>query len=249
MEKRYIIYYRLSKEGKQSKNNKGKGSNTLGIDAQRTIVHHYYGDKIIEEYQEVRSGKEMSKRIELKRAIAHVRSTPGTILVVAKTDRISRKIDDVLDIYNQLNGQLICCDIPSGDAPVERFNLLLYSLIADRERELIGIRTKGALAELKKKGVKLGTQKPGAGGHPNIENNFTHEQRIHNAHMQRDAAIANGNTKRACTLIDQLVKQGNTWRVIAAKLNDGDYHTRNKNAWTMGNAHRVYQRYIVTQVA
>lgn len=238
MEKKYVAYYRLSKEGKQSKKTKKKNNGTLGIDAQKHIVNHYYGPGIIKEFEEIKSGAEYSKRTELQNAIKYVRSNPGFVLVVAKQDRLSRNTKDVLDIYDQLGGKLICCDIPSGENAVEKFMLTIFAAISEREREIISLRTSQALQALKRKGVKLGLD------NPKLQNNFTDEHRAAHALAQHDKAMKNGNTQRAVEHIKELLSKGGTWQSIADDLNKNDYHTSNKNKWTPANAWRVYQRSI-----
>jgi DNA invertase Pin-like site-specific DNA recombinase len=71
----------------------------------------------------------------------------NAVLVIAKIDRLSRNTEDALWIYRELDGRLESCDIPNLD----KFALTLFMAIADRERELIGIRTKAALQEKKKR--------------------------------------------------------------------------------------------------
>ena len=65
---------------------------------------------------------------------------------MAKIDRLSRDTEQSLSIYRNLDGRLNSCDIPHLD----KFTLTLFMAIADRERELIGLRTKQALDQKRK---------------------------------------------------------------------------------------------------
>ena len=62
--------------------------------------------------------------------------------------------EGALSIYNELDKRLVSCDIPNLD----KFTLTIFMAIADREKELIGIRTKAALKAKKDKGHKLETK-------------------------------------------------------------------------------------------
>lgn len=128
----YVAYYRVS--------TKRQGESGLGLDAQRAIVRHFAGDRVAAEYTEVASGKSTGKRSQLKLAIAHCRRIKAW-LIVAKADRLSRNVQDALRILEQLGGSLVCCDCPGTD----RFTLILLFALAERERELISVRTKAAL--------------------------------------------------------------------------------------------------------
>ena len=96
--KNIVAYYRLSKKSRNGLN--------YGIETQKMIVHHFYGDQIVKEYYELLSGGELSNREQLKDAILFCIKNNYT-LAVAKVDRLSRKTEDVLSIYNQLNNNKI----------------------------------------------------------------------------------------------------------------------------------------------
>jgi len=68
---------------------------------------------------------------------------------VAKIDKLSRKTEQALQIYSELQARLESCDIPNLD----KFTLTLFMAIADQERKLIGLRSKATLDEKRKKPV------------------------------------------------------------------------------------------------
>ena len=100
---------------------------------------------MIEEFIETKSGKNLLNRPQLMAAIRCCQQDKAT-LVVAKIDRLSRNTEDALQVYRMLGERLESCDIPNLD----KFTLTLFTAIADRERELIALRTKAALAEKRK---------------------------------------------------------------------------------------------------
>lgn len=136
---KYIVYYRVS--------TKGQGESGLGLEAQQSIIHHFIPEEnIAGEYQEVISAKVAPmERPQLAQALKECQEK-GYGLAVAKIDRLSRVTEDALAVYSQLGGFLYSADIPMQlGAVMDKFTLTIYMAIADRERELIGLRTKAAL--------------------------------------------------------------------------------------------------------
>lgn len=140
----FIAYYRVS-TGKQ-------GRSGLGLDAQQEAVASYLNGgswSLVDEFTEVESGKK-SDRPELAKALAACRLR-GATLVVAKLDRLTR--DALFWFTLRASGvRVVCVDLPdAGDLVVG-----IMALVADYEAKLISQRTKDALAQAKRRGVKLG---------------------------------------------------------------------------------------------
>lgn len=136
----FIAYYRVS--------TKKQGDSGLGLDAQRAAVKNYTND-IYKEYVEVESGKN-PKRPRLLAAIEECKKT-GHTLLVAKLDRLARNVHFVSALMES-KVPFRCIDMPEAD----NFTIHIFAALAEREAKLISDRTKAALAELKKQGVKLG---------------------------------------------------------------------------------------------
>lgn len=141
MESKYIAYYRVS-TNKQS----------LGIEAQRTLVKSFVqcDSCIISEYVEKESGKN-DNRVELNKALAECKKKKA-ILVIAKLDRLSRKVSFVSSLMDS-GVKFICADMPHAN----ELTIHIMAAMAQQERKMISDRTKQALAELKKQGKQLGT--------------------------------------------------------------------------------------------
>lgn len=88
--------------------------------------------------------------------------------------------------------------------------------ISDRERELIQLRTKQALAAKKKQGFKLGTPK-----------NLTDKAREKGTKKRIERAANNKENKQASELISLYRGQGLSYQNITDKLNENGYQTRN----------------------
>lgn len=218
---KFVIYYRVS--------TRSQGESGLGMDAQKAYVQHFINqESIVQEFTEVGSGKYMDckNRPQLCKAV-DLCKTKGYTLVVAKIDRLSRKTEHALEIYSQLDGRLQSCDIPNLD----KFTLTLFMAIADRERELISIRTKQALAEKKKKGIQLG--KPA---------NFTNKGRAKGRAANSQIAAtkkANVQAQELCILYNQ---KGFTLRQIANKLNHNGYKTSRGKEFKPTTIKRLLER-------
>ncbi len=141
---RYIAYYRVSTDK--------QGESKLGLDAQKTIVKNFLNPikgKLIREYIEVESGRKTDRK-ELNKAIADCKTNEAT-LVIAKLDRLSRNVRFLFEL-RESNLNFVACDIPE----LNTLSLGMYATFAQYEAERISQRTKDALAEIRKKGIKLG---------------------------------------------------------------------------------------------
>ena len=145
---KYVTYIRVS--------TKGQGESGLGMDAQKRGIAIYLNDyssqpfEVIAEYTEVQSGSD-SNRPELAQAIATAKKGKA-ILLVAKLDRLSRKVSFIANLMDDKGLEIKVAQMPHAD----KFQLHIYAALAEQEREFISKRTKAALQEAKKRGVKLG---------------------------------------------------------------------------------------------
>lgn len=143
----YVAYYRVS-TSKQ-------GQSGLGLEAQRSTVHSFIKanqGEIITEYVEVESGRSKTRKALLQ-ALAHTRVTKAK-LIIAKLDRLARNLSFTAALMDS-GVEFIACDLPQAN----RFTIHVMAALAEQEAELISVRTKAALAEAKKRGVRLGNPK------------------------------------------------------------------------------------------
>ncbi len=140
---RYVAYFRVSTAS--------QGRSGLGLAAQRSKIDAFLNadDEVIAEFVEVHSGK-ADNREELWKAIAHAKKH-GAKILIAKLDRFSRKVSFIAGIMEQGIG-LVVADMPHATD----FQLHIFAALAQEERRLISERTRSALAEAKKRGVRLG---------------------------------------------------------------------------------------------
>jgi DNA invertase Pin-like site-specific DNA recombinase len=149
MSKSVVSYIRVSTSG--------QGRSGLGLEAQREAISRFARDQnytIAAEYVEVESGKgadALERRPKLAAAIQHARKLKGPV-VVAKLDRLSR---DVNFISGLMTHKVPFVTVELG-ADTDPFLLHLFAALAERERRIIGERTRVALQAAKARGVKLG---------------------------------------------------------------------------------------------
>jgi DNA invertase Pin-like site-specific DNA recombinase len=129
----------------------------LGLEAQREAIARFAKDqnyRVEAEFIEIESGKgadALDRRPKLAEAIKHARKVRGPI-VVAKLDRLSR---DVNFISGLMVHKVPFVTVELG-ADTDPFLLHLFAALAERERRIIGERTRVALRAAKARGVKLG---------------------------------------------------------------------------------------------
>lgn len=143
----YISYYRVSSQK--------QGRSGLGLEAQHTLVDRFPKDgPVLAEYVEVETGKR-TDRPQLTLALAHAKAT-NSILLIAALSRLARNVAFTANLMDS-GVEFICCDHPSAT----RLTLHILAAVAEEESRLISERTKAALAEAKKRGVLLGSARPG----------------------------------------------------------------------------------------
>ena len=145
MEGKFIAYYRVS--------TMRQGESGLGLEAQRHAVQTYLNGgqwELLAEYTEIESGKSDKNRPQLHEAIAHAKKEKA-ILLIAKLDRLARNVHFITGLI-ETKVKFIACDMPEADKTM----LQIYSVMAERERDMISQRTTSALVAAKARGVKLG---------------------------------------------------------------------------------------------
>jgi len=129
-----------------------QGRSGLGLDAQRSAIQGYAevkGAALVREFVEVESGK-VNTRPKLAEAL-HLAKVTGSVLVIAKLDRLSRNAAFLLTLRDS-GVRFIAADMPDAN----ELTVGIMALVAQQEREAISKRTKEALQAAKRRGVMLG---------------------------------------------------------------------------------------------
>lgn len=192
----YIAYYRVSTDR--------QGRSGLGLDAQRFAVDSYIESEpdgeLLAEFTEIESGKRHD-RPELVTALALCKQHKAK-LAIAKLDRLARNVYFVAGLMES-GVDFVACDMPYAN----RFTIHIMAAVAEHEREMIAKRTKDALAEKKKQGVRLGNPRP-------RESLARGRSTMARQHAARLASIQPTVEK-----IVALSRQGMSCRAIAKELN------------------------------
>lgn len=214
---RYVTYFRVS--------TKEQGRSGLGLEAQERDVGLFLEGfsevpwEVVGTFTDVESGTDDS-RPELAKALAMVRQT-GATLLVAKLDRLSRRVSFIAALMDDPKVRLRVASMPHAD----KFQLHIYAALAEQEREFISARTKAALGQAKARGVKLGG--------------------LRDATAARNVAVqeqARANADRVAAIVQPLRAQGASLRAIAGALNGSRVPAARGGAWSATQVQRVLER-------
>jgi DNA invertase Pin-like site-specific DNA recombinase len=210
----YVTYTRVSTAE--------QGRSGLGLQAQRRDIKLFLANysevphEIIGEFTDVLSGAD-NDRPELAKAIDLAKRSKATLLV-AKLDRLSRKVSFISTLMDDPKLSLRVAQMPSAD----KFQLHVYAALAEQERDFISKRTKAALAEAKARGQKLGGMR--------------------DATMKRNAVVkanAKSRAESVIGLVQPLRDTGRTLREIAQHLDAAGVRTARGGRWSASQVKRV----------
>lgn len=100
------------------------------------------------------------KRPALKQALMSLKTGEGSVLMVARLDRLTRSVHDATRLMADAEREgwgLVALDAPvDTTSPQGAAMAQVLAVFAELERRLIGVRTKSALAVRRSQGVRLG---------------------------------------------------------------------------------------------
>lgn len=203
---RFVVYTRVS--------TKKQGKSGLGLEAQERDIQIFlesYSEvpwEVIGRFQDVESGTR-SDRPELERAMALAKSE-GATLLVAKLDRLSRSVAFIAQLLEDKKLNFRVASMPYAD----KFQLHIYAVLAEQERDFISQRTKAALQAAKARGVRLGGHREG-----------------HKAHHEAIRLNADNTALRVSQTLSARREAGVTYQAIADELNALGVQTARGGQW------------------
>lgn len=215
--KQYVTYTRVS--------TKEQGRSGLGLEAQERDIELFlenYSEEpweVIGRFTDVQSGGDDS-RPELDAALEMARRT-GAELLVAKLDRLSRRVSYIATLMEDPKLRLRVAQMPYAD----KFQLHIYAALAEQERDFISKRTKEALRAAKARGVKLGG--------------------LRDKTMKRNEALiakADREAEKVLKVIKPLRDAGQTLTAIAETLEGMGVKTSRGGRWTAKQVSRTLSR-------
>jgi DNA invertase Pin-like site-specific DNA recombinase len=205
-----------------------QGNSGLGLNAQKSAVLKFINndDVLIKSYTDVESGKN-DNRPSLMQAIEDCKNNDATLLI-AKLDRLSRNAAFIFTLKDS-QVKFKCVDMPEANS----VTIGIMAVLAQDERERTSKRTKDALAELIKQGVKLGSPQ-----------NLNKEAREKGLQARMRNARNSENNRKAQGFIVSLYHNGLSFYAITKELNKLGYKTRNNKEFQQNQVHRLYDRHI-----
>ena len=199
-----------------------QGKSGLGIEAQQETLRRFAeteGFEIVRVFVEVETGKgsdALERRPQFAAALAEARRKRCSI-GVAKLDRLSRDVHFI----SGLMAHRVPFVVAELGADVDPFILHLFAALAEKERALISVRTKAALAAAKARGVTLGNPKLAEA-----------RQAAHKAAAVANEAAADQHAANVLPIIRQIKRAGaRTLREIAGALNERGVQTARGGEW------------------
>ena len=199
-----------------------QGKSGLGLEAQQEALTRFAeaeGYELVRVFIEVETGKgsdALERRPQLAAALAEARRKRCAI-GVAKLDRLSRDVHFISGLMTH-RVPFVVAELGSD---VDPFILHLFAALAEKERALISVRTKAALAAAKARGVTLGNPKLSEA-----------RQAAHKAAAAANEAAADQHAANVLPIIRQIKRAGaTTLREIANALNERGVQTARGGQW------------------
>jgi len=140
-----------------------QGRSGLGLEAQVEAINlkaRSKGWEVVRIAKDVASGKTMNGRHELQAALSDLKAHRADALVATKLDRISRSTIDfatLLETASKQRWHVVMLELDMDTStPTGKLIAGVLANVAQFEREMIGQRTREALAVAKARGTRLG---------------------------------------------------------------------------------------------
>ncbi len=208
-----------------------QGASGLGLAAQRQAIEALVANRsaiLTGRFTEVESGRHVN-RPELAKAL-HLAKVTGSILVIAKLDRLSRNAAFLLTLRDS-GVRFLAADMPEAND----LTIGIMALVAEQERQAISKRTKEALAVAKARGVRLGNPN-GAAALKRAGKGGVALRKVVSANADRFAADL------APVVADIRASGHVSLRAIAAELNARGMLTRRGGRWSVANVGNLANR-------
>lgn len=217
MAEKYVSYLRVS--------TKEQGRSGLGLDAQKRDIQLFLRNQtseaiLVGEYTDIISGTN-SAREGLTEAISFTKKE-GAILLVAKLDRLSRKVSFIASLLEDKTLKFKVASMPSAD----KFQLHIYAALAEQERDFISMRTKAALQEKKARGAVLGGLRDTT-----------------NARNKKKIEEANQRALNLSSILNPMIKDKLSYREMANRLNQIGLRTDKQNLYSAQTVRNIVKRY------
>lgn len=203
----------------------------LSLDAQRKKLASYcelYGHVLVDVLEDAGASAKSIDRPALRTAMTRLKAGEADGLLVAKLDRLTRSVSDLcalVDTFASERRELLSVaeQIDTSTAG-GRMVVNMLGVIGQWEREVIGERTRAALAELKAGGVKLGPAPLGW------------------RHAEGRSVVVDPTEQAVVDRVLELHDQGLAVRAIAERLAAEGRPTKSGGRWHPTTVQRILAR-------
>jgi len=206
-----------------------QGRSGLGLEAQKqalerfAVAERFTLGRVFVEVETGKGSDALERRPQLAAALAEARRQRCAV-AVAKLDRLSRDVHFI----SGLMAHRVPFMVAELGADVDPFILHLFAALAQKERAMIGTRTKEALAAAKARGVVLGNPKLA---------------KARKSAVASIKALADQHAANVLPVIREMRKAGATsLRQIADGLNARGITTPRGGKWYASSVRNVLQR-------
>lgn len=226
---RYVAYYRVSTQE--------QGRSGLGLDAQEQAVQLHVRSRageIVGSFIEVESGRK-SDRPQLAQAM-ELAIEQHAVLLIAKLDRLARSVHFISTLLLDPKLEIEACDLPAAN----KMTMQIMAAVAEGEAAAISHRTKVALEQAKKRGVKLGMSHDGKAS---LTSSYGKKGAV-TKQMEADRLAA-----ELGKMIEEMRDTGMTFKQIAARFSilgipmERKKPRRGVTKWSLSRIYQIYRRY------
>lgn len=222
---KYVLYTRVSTDK--------QGIKGLGMQAQEEVIQDFLKTQdqpeVIGTYAEAETGTKKRKRPQLHQALALCKQHDATLLI-ANLSRLSRNVHFISGLVES-KVNFVALDLMSCDKTM----LFFLATLAEWEADTISKRTKAALSQLQKRGVKLGPK------HKKLTAEVSAPHREEWNRQRKETAYQFAD--RMHPVIQYHLDKGMNYSQVAVELNSKCYATPSgKGTWACVTVKRCVSR-------
>lgn len=223
---KYLIYQRVSEEDQVTKTQQEECYESI-IKIQKGEPFSY---KVYDE-EELSSRKPIEKRPKLIEMLADIR--PGDTVIVYKLDRLARDNIELLQIYRLITKTKKANLIAVNDPYADEFSVSIMAAVAQKERDMISLRTKSRLKSLKKESKRISRFPPYGFA-------FADDQKT---------LIPNDQEQAVIELVRDLQANNGSYQDIALQLTNQGLRNRNGQPFQKMTIYRILKREALPELA
>lgn len=217
----YLGYVRVSTK-KQTQSGLGEAAQLSSL---AEFVNREPGARLVATYRELEASGSRSDRPELRKCLGHAKRLRGSVVLIAKLDRLTRSCA-FLSTLLEAGCEVRACDCPHASKTM----LQMLSVMAEFERDQCRARTTAALKAARSRGVLLGSHRPDhwKGKESLRLNGLAKAREASRRRKAKDGLEVYGEVR---PLAGSMRSTGMSFKAIAERLNELGHYTPNGKQW------------------